>query len=89
MFKLPDGSLRLIVQGLARIRLDRVDRDTAVPARRDRRRWTRSSGNRTALEIDALERNIRANFSQVVQLSPVLSEDLNALASNITDVDAA
>ena len=39
-----------------------------------------------ALEIDALERNIRANFAQVVQLSPVLSEDLTALAANITDV---
>jgi ATP-dependent Lon protease len=85
MFKLPDGSLRLIVQGLARIRLDRLVatrpflRAEISPAL-DLHRES------DALEIDALERNIRANFSQVVQLSPVLSEDLNALASNITDV---
>ena len=31
MFKLPDGSLRLIVQGLARVRLDRIVADPAVP----------------------------------------------------------
>jgi ATP-dependent Lon protease len=85
MFKLPDGSLRLIVQGLARIRLDRVIasrpylRAAVSPVEETLRESDR-------LEIDALERNIRANFSQVVQLSPVLSEDLNALASNITDV---
>ena len=33
MFKLPDGSLRLIVQGLARLTLDEVVVDAAVPAR--------------------------------------------------------
>ena len=38
-----------------------------------------------SLEIDALQRNVRQNFQQVVQLSPVLSEDLNALASNISE----
>ena len=32
MFKLPDGSLRLIVQGLSRVRLDRDHGDPTVPA---------------------------------------------------------
>jgi ATP-dependent Lon protease len=85
MFKLPDGSLRLIVQGLARIRLDRL-----IVTRPYLRAEISEVADRLSeadrLEIDALERNIRANFSQVVQLSPVLSEDLNALASNISDV---
>src|SRR3972149_2464623 len=31
MFKLPDGSLRLIVQGLARVRLDRVIQTRPYP----------------------------------------------------------
>ena len=35
MFKLPDGSLRLIVQGLARIRMERVTATQAVPAGAD------------------------------------------------------
>ena len=37
MFKLPDGSLRLIVQGLARLRLEQVVLGAAVPARARRR----------------------------------------------------
>jgi ATP-dependent Lon protease len=85
MFKLPDGSLRLIVQGLARIRLERLVA-TRPYLRAEIAPVTDSLLESDRLEIDALERNIRANFSQVVQLSPVLSEDLNALASNITDV---
>jgi hypothetical protein len=38
-----------------------------------------------ALEIDALLRNIKTNFQQVVSLSPLLSDDLQTLASNITE----
>ncbi|MGC4086091.1 MAG: LON peptidase substrate-binding domain-containing protein [Vicinamibacterales bacterium] len=37
------------------------------------------------LEIDALARNIKANFQQVVSLSPLLSDDLQTLATNITE----
>ncbi len=32
-----------------------------------------------------MQRNIKSNFQQVVSLSPVLSDDLQALAANITD----
>ena len=33
MFKLPDGSLRLIVQGLARVSIDEVTSSKPVPPR--------------------------------------------------------
>jgi ATP-dependent Lon protease len=84
MFKLPDGSLRLIVQGLARVRLDRIAQTrpylkAAVSAAEDVLR------DEDRLEIDALQRNIKSNFQQVVSLSPLLSDDLQALAANITD----
>jgi ATP-dependent Lon protease len=85
MFKLPDGSLRLIVQGLGRIRLDRVV-GTRPYLRAEVSEVADLLPDAAAIEIDALERNIRANFAQVVDLSPVLSEDLNALAANINDV---
>jgi len=85
MFKLPDGSLRLIVQGLTRITLDTL-LSTRPYLRAEISQVSDVLRETDSLEIDALERNIRANFSQVVQLSPVLSEDLNALASNIADV---
>jgi len=84
MFKLPDGSLRLIVQGLARIQLDRVTQTrpylkaAVTLAPEDLR-------DQDHLEIDALQRNIKSSFQQVVSLSPLLSDDLQALAANITD----
>ena len=37
------------------------------------------------LEIDALLRNIKTSFQQVVSLSPLLSDDLQTLAANITE----
>jgi ATP-dependent Lon protease len=84
MFKLPDGSLRLIVQGLTRVRLDRVVQTrpylkAAVSTAEDVLR------DEDHIEIDALQRNIKSNFQQVVSLSPLLSDDLQALAANITD----
>ena len=84
MFKLPDGSLRLIVQGLARLQLQRVT-ETKPYLRAEVTEATETLKDADALEIDALQRNVRQNFQQVVQLSPVLSEDLNALASNISE----
>ena len=84
MFKLPDGSLRLIVQGLARLTLDEIVQtepylrgrvSTAADDLKDADR----------LEIDALARNIKTNFQQVVSLSPLLSDDLQTLAMNIVE----
>jgi ATP-dependent Lon protease len=84
MFKLPDGSLRLIVQGVERVTLDRV-----VQARPFLRALVTVAPDELRdedhLEIDALQRNIKSNFQQVVSLSPLLSDDLQALAGNITD----
>ncbi|MBA3884912.1 MAG: endopeptidase La [Acidobacteria bacterium] len=84
MFKLPDGSLRLIVQGLARVRLDQLAQ--TVPYLRGQvSAVDESIRDEDHLEIDALQRNIKSNFQQVVSLSPLLSDDLQALAANITD----
>ena len=84
MFKLPDGSLRLIVQGLARVRLDRVI--SARPyLRAEVSPAVETTGDEDHLEIDALERNIKSNFQQVISLSPLLSDDLHTLAANISD----
>jgi ATP-dependent Lon protease len=84
MFKLPDGSLRLIVQGLARVRLDRIVQ-THPYLRAAVSNAEEVLRDEDHLEIDALQRNIKSNFQQVVSLSPLLSDDLQALAANITD----
>jgi ATP-dependent Lon protease len=84
MFKLPDGSLRLIVQGLSRLTLDEITasrpylRGRVSPA-------PESLDEAQRLEIDALLRNIKTSFQQVVSLSPLLSDDLQTLAANITE----
>jgi ATP-dependent Lon protease len=84
MFKLPDGSLRLIVQGLSRLKLESI-----VAVRPFLRARVSSADDiireEDRLEIDALQRNIKTNFQHVVSLSPLLSDDLQALAMNITE----
>jgi ATP-dependent Lon protease len=84
MFKLPDGSLRLIVQGVERVTLGTIVQSrpylrAGVTVAPDQLR------EEDRLEIDALQRNIKSNFQQVVSLSPLLSDDLQTLAANITD----
>jgi len=84
MFKLPDGSLRLIVQGLARLVLDEVV-ETQPYLRARVHPAPEFLLDQDRLEIDALLRNIKTNFQQVVSLSPLLSDDLPTLATNITE----
>src|SRR5690242_18801040 len=84
MFKLPDGSLRLIVQGLQRVTLDEIL--STQPYLRGRvTAAVEGTTEADALEIDALARNIKTNFQQVVSLSPLLSDDLQTLATNISE----
>jgi len=84
MFKLPDGSLRIIVQGVTRVRLDEVL--AARPYLRARvTELPEVVGDKDKLEIDALQRNIKTNFQQIVSLSPLMSDDLQTLAINITE----
>ena len=84
MFKLADGSLRLIVQGLTRVRLAAVvSSDPFITA--DVSPAEEAAREEDRLEIDALQRNIKNNFQQVVSLSPLLSDDLQSLAANVAE----
>ncbi len=84
MFKLPDGSLRLIVQGLSRLTLDTIV--ATEPYLRAKVSVAHDAiEEHDRLEIDALARNIKTNFQQVVSLSPLLSDDLQTLAMNIAE----
>jgi ATP-dependent Lon protease len=84
MFKFPDGSLRLVVQGVHRFRVNQIVqykpflkanievlRDVVVPAQE--------------IEVRALAQNAQGLFQRVVALSPTLSDELQALAANIQD----
>src|SRR6478735_812036 len=65
MFKLPDGSLRLIVQGLTRLRFDRTVASKPY-LRAEVSEAPEQLRDGDAIEIDALQRNVRSNFQQVV-----------------------
>jgi ATP-dependent Lon protease len=84
MFKLPDGSLRIIVQGVARVRIDEVTA-TRPFLKAPVTELPELVGDEDKLEIDALQRNIKTNFQQIVSLSPLMSDDLQTLAINITE----
>src|SRR5205809_6170296 len=58
MFKLPDGSLRLIVQGLTRLKMDGVV-STQPYLRAQVSAATEDTNDADRLEIDALARNIK------------------------------
>ena len=63
----------------------RGDVDASLSARPRHARRRRRSRTTDRLEIDALLRNIKTNFQQVVSLSPLLSDDLQTLAANIAE----
>ena len=67
MFKLPDGSLRIIVQGLARVRLTGLI-NVRPYLRAKVEEAAEILGDDDRLEIDALQRNIKTNFQQIVSL---------------------
>jgi ATP-dependent Lon protease len=81
MLKFPDDSYRLLVQGVARARIeDFVARDPFLRARVAR---LEESGDPKSVELTALQRNLAQQFGQLVAESPRLSDELQVLASSI------
>ena len=85
MIKVPDGSLRILVQGLNRIALDRHVQDEPyfvgefdeLP---DELEETR--------EVEALTRNVQTLFGRIIGLVPYLPEELQMAAANVDDPSA-
>ncbi len=85
MIKVPDGTLRILVQGLRRIGLDRpmqedpylIGEFVEMP---DELEETR--------EVEALTRNVQNLFARVIGLVPYLPEELQIAAANIEDPSA-
>ncbi len=84
MFKFPDGSLRLVVQGVQRFRILQVSQYRPflkatielIPER---------VAPEHEVEVKALAQSAQALFQRVVELSPTLSDELQNLAANIQD----
>ena len=85
LIKVPDGTLRILVQGLERVHLDHeVDVDPYL------------LGEFSALpdvlvdspEVEALTRNVQGLFARIIGLAPYLPEELQLAAANVDDPSA-
>jgi len=82
MIKVPDGSLRILVQGTQRVRLDSyvsekpylVAKITELP-----------DVSEPSAELEALTRNVQRTFSEIVEQIPYLPEELQMAVANIDD----
>jgi ATP-dependent Lon protease len=84
MFKFPDGSLRLVVQGIQRFRLLQVTQYRPfVKAQVELLREDVPADQE--IQVRALAQSALGFFQRVVELSPTLADELSALASNIQE----
>ena len=82
MLKVPDGTLRILVQGGQRVRIEELRRHRALPGRAGRG----GAGHRRAHpELEALLRNVQANFPEIIEEVPYLPEELQVAVANIED----
>ena len=83
MLKLPDGRIRILVQGLSRGRITQVeDTNGFLQARIEALQEPESD---TGLEMEALMRNVRGSLEKSVQLGKNVSPEVMAIAANLDD----
>jgi ATP-dependent Lon protease len=83
MLKFPDDSYRLLVQGVARVKIKGFSSETPFLVGRIRR--LEESGDLESVETTALVRNAVQEFGALVSESPRLSDELQILAQNVDD----
>jgi ATP-dependent Lon protease len=82
MFRAPDGTIRLLVQGLFRFRIvEFVATEPYLKARIEVIPEKQESG----LEIEALARNVRDQFAHIAEMIPSMPRELVATVTSITD----
>ena len=82
MLRFPDGSVRFLVQGLTRVKIESFTAAEPYPKGRVKIISEISARN---VEEEALVRNINEQLKKVVQLAPYLPDDLQVTAMNTED----
>jgi ATP-dependent Lon protease len=85
MIRVPDGTLRILVQGLRRVRLTRVVQDDPYLVGEFEELPDVITREK---EIAALSRNVEALFSRIIALVPYLPDELQLAATNAEDPSA-
>jgi ATP-dependent Lon protease len=82
VLKTPDGTMRLVIQGLERIRIiNYIQRDPYLRARVEIIPETEESN----LEMEALTRAVQDLFRKLIELEPHMPEELAIMAINVDD----
>jgi len=80
MFKMPDGGLRFMAQGLSRVMLGEFTQREPYPRAKI---LVLPEREPTGKEIEALTLNLRNQFQKAVELAPYLPQELAVVAVNI------
>lgn len=84
MLRFPDGTIRIVVEGLARIRVAAITQD--VPYFRGDVEVVEPVHSASP-KVDALVRNVLASFQQMVEMAPYIPDQLFVAAINISEPD--
>jgi len=84
MLKLPDGRIRILVQGLARATLEAVD-STGEYLRSRLTVVSEAAAPERSLEVEALIRNVRASMEKAANLGKNISPEVMAIIANLDD----
>jgi ATP-dependent Lon protease len=85
MMRVPDGTLRILVQGSERIRiLDYVTEEPYLVARIEEM----PDVIEPSTELEALTRNVQTTFTQIIEAIPYLPEELQLAVANIDEPSA-
>jgi ATP-dependent Lon protease len=85
MIRLPDGTLRVLIQGGPRVRIDEwVATEPYLVARISEEPDT----VKQSTELTALMRNVQQTFSGIVEQVPYLPEELQVMVANVEDPSA-
>src|SRR6267142_818892 len=84
MLKLPDGRIRILVQGLARAQIESVDTSGEYLRARVSVMQETPAPERS-LEVEALIRNVRASMEKAANLGKNISPEVMAIIANLDD----
>lgn len=82
LFRAPDGTIRLLVQGVSRFR---VKEYTALEPYLQANIEPHPENEEDSLEVDALARNVRDQFSHIAEMIPSMPRELVASIEALTD----
>src|SRR5690606_1088964 len=82
LFRAPDGTIRMLVQGVARIGVDEfTDTEPYLKARAH----TKPEEVENSIEVEALTRNVTGLFTRLAELVPSIPGELISSALNVDD----